>query len=356
MLEDVKDPRDKAKRIFDRLIDVFETDNINPTPLNYYVWYAYFKGEPAQFRNEMDAALNDPFGYTDRLGQRLYNEYLSDQDADTEFDKAFKRLINVVVQKMNLWSDKLEKHTEELDRATTRLSGSELDAETLKELTQSVLSTATDMQKNSQAFQQEMLSSNDQIHTLRKQLIEARAETMTDELTTVGNRKAFNLAMDELMSQARDQPETLQLIMTDIDHFKRFNDQFGHLVGDSVLRYFSNVMKNSASDNETICRYGGEEFAILLINASAEEAYNRAEAIRKAIEAAKLKRKDSTKSLGTITASFGVATFRNEDADSFIKRADDALYLAKNSGRNCIKTEEDLIAEAERPTSTLNAR
>lgn len=348
MLEKIKDPRDKAKRIFDKLIDIFEEDQINPTPLNYYVWYCYFKGENVEFRKEMDTALGDPFGYTDRLGQRLYHEYLEEQEAETEFDRAFKRLINIVVQKMNAWSDKLEAHTQELDKATHKLSSDNVDAATLQQITHSVLSTATDMQKNSAEFRKEMEESNEEISKLRKQLIEARAETMTDELTEIGNRKAFNIAIEELIEDARQKGTPLQIIMTDIDHFKRFNDTFGHLVGDSVLRYFSNLMKNTKTDNETICRYGGEEFSILMPNTTLTQAAARAEQIRTAISEAKLKRKDSEKTLGTITASFGIATFvEDENHESFIKRADDALYLAKNSGRNCIKTESDLPEETD---------
>lgn len=344
MLSNIKDSQDKAKRIYDQLVDIFAEQDINPTPLNYYVWYAYFKGENPKFRQEMDKAQNDPFGYTDRLGVRLYQEYLSDENpADTEFDRAFKRLLQVVIQRMNIWSSKIEKQTADLDQATASLNKENLDASELKEITKSVLNTASDMKKNTADFQKEILDTNDEIMRLRKQLIEARAETMTDELTEIGNRKAFNMSISELTEAAEENPESLQIIMTDIDHFKRFNDSFGHLVGDSVLRYFSNLMKKSKQDNETICRYGGEEFAILLADSTMEKAQDRAESIRHSIEIAKLKRKDSEKTLGTITASFGIAAYRGqkyETIEEFIKRADDALYKAKNNGRNQVVVAE----------------
>jgi len=348
MLIDIKDAPEKAQRIFVQLIDIFEEQEINPTPLNYYIWYQYYKGDHPKFRQEMDNALQDPFGYNDRLGRRLYDEYFADDESGNDFDRAFKRLINLVIRKMNVWSDKLEKHTQDLNHYTTSLASNDIDAATLKELTHSVLNTASSMKQSSEEFQKEMMDSNEEIVQLRKELIEARAETLTDELTEIGNRKAFNNAIQDLTDSAQDSAQSLVLILTDIDHFKRFNDTFGHLVGDSVLRYFANLMKKTKDDTETVCRYGGEEFAILLSHSSLEQAKKRAESIRHSLEIAKLKRKDSEKTLGTITASFGIAAYRGEDAETineWVKRADDALYAAKNQGRNRIVSEEDLATK-----------
>lgn len=347
MLLDINDAPEKSVRIFGQLIDIFEEQSISPTPLNYFIWYEYYKGDNPKFRQEMDRILNDPFGYHDRLGKRLYEEFFADDDsADNNFDRALKRLISMVIQKMNLWSDRLEEQSKKLDHCAAELNNPNIDADTLKELTQTVQTSVSSIQSSNEDLRQEMMSSNEEITRLRKQLIEARAQIMMDELTEIGNRKAFNIAMAEMMdeAQANGTPESLALIMTDIDHFKRFNDSFGHLVGDSVLRYFANTMKKSKLDNETLCRYGGEEFAIILSDTDMESAMERAESIRHTIEEAKLKRKDSAKELGQITASFGIATYKGteESMDEFIKRADDALYLAKDSGRNQVKTENDL--------------
>ena len=347
MLLDIKDAPEKAQRIFLQLIDIFEDDDhpITPTPLNYFIWYQYLKGDNPKFRQQMDQALHDPFGYNDRLGRRLYNEFFEDDDsADNDFDLAFKRLIGAIIKKMNQWSDKIEQQSQELDKAHAKLSEGDIDPETLKELTNTVRSTASSMQASTAAIHKEMMDSHDEISRLRKQLIEARSELMMDELTEVGNRKAFNNAMVEHVENARDNPSSFSLIMTDIDHFKRLNDNFGHLVGDSVLRYFANIMKRGKQDNETICRYGGEEFAILIADSNHEDAVARAEEIRIEIEKAKLKCKDSNKELGKITASFGVATYlgAQESKDELIKRADEALYLAKESGRNRVCSENDL--------------
>lgn len=341
----INDAPEKAKRIFSKLVEDFEEQNINPTPLNYYVWYQYLKGENPKFRQEMDAIINDPFGYNDRAGKRLYEEYLmEDSEATSEFDRAFRRLVNLMIKKMNVWSDKLEQHTKELDDCATSLSNPNIDSAEIKRITHTMISTAHSMNESSRAFQQEMFMSSEEVKQLRNELLEAQAAALTDELTEVGNRKAFNNALEEKILDSLDNPQSLCLILSDIDHFKKFNDNYGHLIGDSVLRYYANIMKKLQGEHETICRYGGEEFAILLTHSSLEEAKAHAEEIRAAIEAAVLKRKNSSEPLSKITASFGIAHYHGEDDtnDAFIGRADKALYQAKEAGRNCVKDELDL--------------
>ena len=341
----LKDAPDKAKRIFEKISKTFEERSITPSPLNYYIWYHYIKGDIPKFRQEMDEALNDPFGYNDRLGKRLYDSYLSDEDeADSQFDRSLKRLIGSIVKKMDFWSEKLSQQSSELNKAKDSLSKGDLDQEELNNLTSKVLDSANSMKDATDNFNEYILSTQEEIVQLRDDLVHAKAQVMTDELTEVGNRKSFNNTILDLTEAAKNNPSSLSLIMTDIDFFKRFNDNFGHLVGDSVLRYFTSIIKKNKQDNENISRYGGEEFAILIADSDKKSALRRAEEIRLSIEQAKLKRKGSTKELGKITASFGVSTYRGEDEsiDDFIDRADKALYLAKESGRNLVKSEDDL--------------
>jgi len=347
MFKNTQDTPEKANRIYDRLVDSFKEQEINPTPLNYFVWYQFIKGDNPPFRKEMDAILNDPFGYSDRVGKRLYEQYLMDEsEDDSEFDRAFRRLVDMMVKKMNIWSDKLNDHTQKLDDCANSLSNPNLNAAEIKDISNTMVSHAQSMNESSKAFQRDMKESSEEVKNLRDQLIEAQASALTDELTEIGNRKAFNNAIKELtlLADQAGEPNRLCMIISDIDHFKKFNDTYGHLVGDSVLRYYANTMKKKQQSNETICRYGGEEFVILLENSSLEQARIRAEEIRAAIEASTLKRKNSSEPLTTITASFGVAFYHGNDetSDEFLGRADKALYKAKNSGRNKVIDELEL--------------
>lgn len=341
-----QDVHEKARRIFERINEAFAEKKVTPSPLNYEVWYEYFKGDNPKFRQEMEAILNDDYGYNDRVGRRLYDEFLKKDETPSELDRVFKRLIDAMVKRLTSWTATLESQTQQLDAVAHQLIEPNLNADQLKNLTDSVLSTTHNLRNDSQGFKQALSDATQEIQALRQQLIEARAETMQDELTQIGNRKAFNMTIQDVVEDLADTPERLHLILADIDHFKLFNDQFGHLVGDSVLRYFANTMRRLQKANQTICRYGGEEFAVIVTNSNLEQAIKTAEKIRQTIEKASLKRKNTDEVLPSITASFGVAQYRaNESIEDFIGRADQLLYKAKQSGRNQVVSELDQDSE-----------
>ncbi|WFE69313.1 GGDEF domain-containing protein [Thiomicrospira sp. R3] len=334
------DTFEKAQKIFKHITDIFEEKQINPSPINYLVWYSYFKGDKPKLRQELDLILQDPFGYNDRAGRRLYAEHLDDDQEQSDLDKLFKRLLDAMMKKLTAWTNKLESSTEQFDKYTKDLSNNTLNQDELKSLTHSMINTTAQMRDHNQTFQQELMTALTEIQRLKRQLLEARAESMQDELTQLGNRKAFNLAIEELTTQ--EPASSLFLIMTDIDHFKSFNDRFGHLVGDSVLRYLANILRKEQKPNLTNYRYGGEEFAILIKDTDLEQVKNHAETLRQDLQKVHLKRKDTGEVLPDITASFGIAQYRQyEPIDDFIKRADDMLYRAKQQGRNCIVSEFD---------------
>ena len=140
------------------------------------------------------------------------------------------------------------------------------------------------------------------------------------------------------MSRAHREKKPLSFILTDIDHFKRVNDTYGHQVGDFVLQRFTRQLQTCARPYDFLGRYGGEEFVVCLAGADRLQAGLVAERMRKQIEDMEIMLPDDTRSI-QITASFGVASYSIEAGEHFdllIKRADDALYLAKNKGRNCV--------------------
>ena len=136
--------------------------------------------------------------------------------------------------------------------------------------------------------------------------------------------------------------EPLSLLMFDIDHFKSFNDSYGHLTGDQVLRLVGMSLKQTIKGQDITARYGGEEFAVVLPNTALRQALTVADHIRRAVMAKELKKKSTGEILGRVTISVGVSMLKpGDDTDSLIERADACLYAAKRNGRNRVICEVD---------------
>lgn len=159
-----------------------------------------------------------------------------------------------------------------------------------------------------------------------------------DKLTGLYNRRYFDeLILKEFQRSQRVQEHVFSLLLMDVDHFKKFNDTYGHQVGDQVLSSFGQLLSKTVRRTDMAVRYGGEEMAVILPDTRAENAAVLAEKIRRAVEALQLYDLEG-KAIQTITASIGVAEFSGADkeSDDILKRADDALYKCKDAGRNCI--------------------
>lgn len=157
-----------------------------------------------------------------------------------------------------------------------------------------------------------------------------------DGLTGAFNHRYFQNTLDQEISRCMRNSSTLSLLLLDIDHFKKFNDTYGHQAGDFVLTEFTTTLKNNVRTYDVVARYGGEEFVIILPETNGGEAANVAEKLRAAIEAAAF---DDSRENYNVTASFGVststpATKDDFNKDTFINQADQALYEAKDKGRN----------------------
>ena len=158
----------------------------------------------------------------------------------------------------------------------------------------------------------------------------------TDGLTQVNNRVYFHDKIIKDFNQAKEEGYYLSVAICDIDYFKKFNDTYGHLFGDVVLKTVAQTIKSSVRSTDTVARFGGEEFVVIMPRTNIKEAYEKVEALRKKIETTVVN--DNLIS-ASVTASFGVACFPDNSftQHELIKHADKALYKAKESGRNCVK-------------------
>jgi diguanylate cyclase (GGDEF)-like protein len=155
-----------------------------------------------------------------------------------------------------------------------------------------------------------------------------------DSLTRVANRHQIDAWLEVKLAAAEDDKKPFSIIFFDIDHFKKVNDEFGHKIGDCVLKELSAIIAGNLTDGDHFGRWGGEEF-MLIINDTGGQVYEKAEHLRKIVE------NHCFKGAGSLTASFGVTEFQSGDnIDSLLNRADEALYASKNSGRNKVSVKE----------------
>ena len=211
-----------------------------------------------------------------------------------------------------------------------------------KIIVESLVKSTRQMQDNNKALEQRLTLSKSEINNLQLSLEAIKAESLTDPLTGLGNRKYFDRSIEMAVQTALANGEPLSLLMFDIDHFKSFNDSYGHLTGDQVLRLVAMSLKQTIKGQDITARYGGEEFAVVLPNTALRQALTVADHIRRAVMAKELKKKSTGEILGRVTISVGVSMLKpGDDTDSLIERADACLYAAKRNGRNRVICEAD---------------
>jgi diguanylate cyclase (GGDEF)-like protein len=191
------------------------------------------------------------------------------------------------------------------------------------------------------------------VESARRHAQSIHEQAVTDLLTGLYNRRYLWEHLKGEFSRARRRSTTIAAVMIDIDHFKRVNDSFGHEAGDFVLAEFGALLKRSVRGSDVACRYGGEEFALVLPEISIENVRRKAEALRQAVKSLALDHRGTP--LGPISISLGVAVFPShaEDADSLFRRADQALYEAKNAGRDRVVVVQSVAPPGSEPILAL---
>lgn len=177
-------------------------------------------------------------------------------------------------------------------------------------------------------------------------------QATTDGLTGLANHRAFQARVEESIAHSRRTGQALSLILTDIDHFKRVNDTYGHPIGDAVLRDVAKILEGIARKNDLVARYGGEEFVLLLPGSDAHAAVSLAERLRVEVQQHVMQ---SSSGDVAVTLSLGIAQWRGgtDTRQALIDRADQALYACKGAGRNCVRRYADLQAM---PEAQVDAR
>ena len=314
------------------------------TPRNYEIWYTYATGYSPSLNQKINETLNANGTLTDEDLEHIYATYLSPTRLTDRIDKVGSQVMGEIEQVMAMIdaaAGTANSYSESLADASEKLGDSK-DREGLRAIVEGLVHAAKDMEESNQKLEARLSASKKEINELQVNLEVVRNESLTDPLTQLSNRKYFDMTLAQAIEDAQTKNEALSLMMTDIDHFKAFNDNFGHLTGDQVLRLVALSVKQNVKGQDTAARYGGEEFAVVLPNTVLRSAITVADHIRRAVMTKELMKRSTGEHLGRVTISIGVATLHNgETAQSLIERTDACLYAAKRHGRNRVICETD---------------
>lgn len=313
-------------------------------PRNYEIWHLFATGNNPAFNKIVTETLRCNGHLTEADLEQLHETYLSQSRTTERIDEVGNRVVSEIGDAMTLVGDALsmtESFNRRLSGALDQLNAAS-DPPAVRAVINALAAATKDMQASGQTLEARLLASEAEIKKLQENLQAIQAESLTDQLTGLGNRKFLDRSLKEAIPRAHTANEPLSLLMCDIDYFKSFNDNYGHLTGDQVLRLVSMTLRQNLKGQDIAARYGGEEFAVILPNTTLRPALTVADHIRRAVMSKELKKKSTGEILGRITISVGVAMLHpGDDMQSLIERADDCLYAAKRNGRNRVVCEAD---------------
>jgi len=333
----------KAYEVAHAALERMQKASIWPTALNFELWLHLVADPDSALAREIERLLENGEPFSDFVAEELAHTYLPKMRLQDEIKDAGDQLsveLATVSKAIKSAQRTNASYSQQLAVARHELSDDRAPAE-VKTLIRG-LTQATDLVQTENLFlQQKLNDSTAEVGRLRDHLAQARRDATTDALTGLANRKAFDDELERACVAADVSGVPLQLAVLDIDHFKIFNDTWGHQTGDQVLRYVAGVIGRVGSPPRFAARYGGEEFAMIFATENSVEVDGILREVCQEIASRRLKRRSTNEELGTVTVSAGFAQRRpSELPTSLMDRADTALYESKRAGRNRVSKAE----------------
>ena len=319
-----------------KALEAMEANHVWPTPLNFELWLHYVAAKDTPLGREIGTLVERAEPFTDAIGEALAAKHLPRARLDGELltaGSALSKELDTVSRAIESARESSEAYGEQLASASQSLDAAAPPA--IRAMVETLTSATQRVQRENQTLEERLADTTAEVTRLRQRLELVRRDAMTDGLTNLANRRAFDAALERALEAANTGGHPLTLAVLDIDHFKKFNDTWGHQTGDQVLRYVAGVIARAGEGGRTTARYGGEEFAIILPNEGAGAAHALVEELREEVGSRMLKRRSTNEDLGAVTVSVGLAErLPGESQASLIERADAALYASKRAGRN----------------------
>jgi diguanylate cyclase len=314
------------------------------SPRHFEIWYTYATGYDPSLNQMINEMLARNGTLTEAEIDPIYEICISPNRFTDRIDHVGSQVMGEIEQVMAMIgaaAGSASHYTENLANVSEML-GDTKDGAGIRAIVETLVQATKEVELNNKALKDRLSASKLEITELQVNLEAVRNESLTDPLTSLANRKFYDDALAKAIAEAHANGEPLSLMLTDIDHFKKINDSFGHLTGDQVLRLVAIAVKQNVKGQDIAARYGGEEFAIVLPNTVLRSAITVADHIRRAVMNKELMKRSTGEHLGRVTISIGVAALRQNDSpQSLIERADICLYAAKRSGRNRVIGEAD---------------
>jgi len=314
---------------------------VPPTPDNFSVWFYYVMGGSLTLKKTIDILIANKRKFDSGVNRDLYLTYVNPHSSTIgDFPEQLRGVIASAQEFLTTAISDNRAQMEDLGEVKSECQTA-VDPRPIIEKLVLELSKAT---TRSSALEANFLQTTKDLDQIKDSLKEAEQHSNTDALTGLANRRSLDAFLRTAQITAMEAGTPLSILLIDIDHFKKFNDSFGHQVGDQVLRLVARVLQESVRDCDLAARYGGEELMAILPGAEVEACFEAAERIRRRIAEARLTRRTTGEEISSVTVSIGVAQFRmGETADGMIERCDRALYQAKRAGRN--RTIKELAEE-----------
>lgn len=317
--------------------------NIPITPRNYSVWYAYVSGADRELSRIIDAMLQKGEEFSEETNEALYRRFCAEND-ENELRKVLeglRQVLRTILEEVTELTGQTQEYESFVSRSANTLS-EDASIQEIKKVISEIVDKTRTLGRFVKTIQHKLKETTEALEELKKDFEEVKTEAFVDFLTRIPNRKAFENTLAACISEAASGEKDLSLLMIDIDDFKTFNDEFGHLAGDEVLKFVARKIKELVKGGDFLARFGGEEFVVILPQTSLAGAASAAENIRSFFAVTPLRAIPEANNPGIIAVSVGAARYRpGESPEEFIHRADHALYTAKKAGKNRVITVPD---------------